>query len=170
MKHLILCLAVGAFVAACGPPPVPEPSVTPTSATATPSRPPSASPGACEDFSHVYHPDRLKVLAPCVTLTGTIEVIRKEADGDDHILVRLDPGQDRYINAVNVSKQHGDLVAEPICENAVSQADAVGACAGVTHPTPVPPVGSHVAVTGPWVLDQQHGWYELHPASFKLIS
>src|SRR5207302_3722844 len=26
-----------------------------------------------------------------------------------------------------------------------------------------PPIGSHVSVTGPYVLDQLHGWMEIHP-------
>ena len=159
-------LAVIVLLAACAAPPPPSPSPSPSQ---LPSVKPSGSANpACQDFSHVYHPDRLKVLAPCATVTGTIEVIRHEPDGDDHILVKLDPGQDKYLNAVNVSAQHGDLIAEPVCEHTVTQADAVSACPAGYKPVPVPPVGSHVVVTGPWVLDQQHSWQEIHPASFVI--
>jgi hypothetical protein len=32
------------------------------------------------------------------------------------------------INSANIKNQSGDLVAEPICVNKVSQADAISAC------------------------------------------
>ena len=36
-------------------------------------------------WNYVYHPQRLQVLQPCITVTGTIDEIRKEADGDYHV-------------------------------------------------------------------------------------
>jgi len=102
-----------------------------------------------------------------VTLTGTIELELAEPDGDFHVRLRLDAGQlcggDPCIDADNVSKQAGDLVLEPVCENPITQADAGAACQGYHNPLVVPPVGSHVAATGPFVLDQDHGWNEIHP-------
>ena len=119
---------------------------------------------ACGDpHAHVYSPDRLQLLAPCVTLTGTVDIIRTESDGDLHVLLRLDPGQSKYINAKNISAENGDLVTEPVCVNAPTQADAIPACSGYHNPLPIPGVGSHVAATGAWVLDLDHGWMELHP-------
>jgi hypothetical protein len=92
-------------------------------------------------------------------------VIRSEKDGDLHVLLRLDPGHTKYINATNISAQQGDLVLEPVCVSAPMQADAVGACTGYTNPLPIPAVGTHIAVTGAWVLDIDHGWMEIHPVS-----
>jgi len=98
-------------------------------------------------------------------VTGTIAEIRVEPDGDLHVLLKLDPGQQRYVNNKNVSDQQGDLVLEPVCVKPVTQADAVAACAGYVNPIVLPPVGTHTAVTGAWVLDTDHGWLEIHPVS-----
>jgi len=98
-----------------------------------------------------------------VTVTGTVEIIRTEKDGDLHVLLRLDPGQNEYINAVNVSAQNSLLVLEPVCVNTPTQADAIPACAGYANPLPIPAVSTHVSATGAWVHDLDHGWLELHP-------
>jgi hypothetical protein len=69
-------------------------------------------------------------------------------------------------NDANVSSQYGDLVAEVICQNPVEQADAVDACSDFNYTVNVPPVGTHVKVTGSYVLDLQHGgWAEIHPVT-----
>ena len=118
--------------------------------------------------AHVYHPDRLALLAPCVTVGGVVEVIRHEADGDWHVLFKTDPAYGTLTNSVNVSAQHGDLVIEPTCVGAVSQADAVLPCQGASPPIgfQLIQVGAHLLVTGPYVNDQQHGWNEIHPVVF----
>lgn len=76
---------------------------------------------ACNDelWKHIYHSYRLKIISQCIKVTGTIEVIRIEKDGDDHILLRLDAGQENLINQKNISQQKGDLVLEPVCLNNV---------------------------------------------------
>jgi hypothetical protein len=103
-----------------------------------------------------------------VTVTGTIDVIRTESDGDLHVLLRLDPGQGKYINAKNVSAERGDLVLEPVCVNIPTQTDAISACQGYQNRIPIPAIGTHASVTGAWVLDLDHGWMEIHPvASFN---
>jgi hypothetical protein len=115
--------------------------------------------------NHVYHPDRLKLIKACITVTGTIDGIKKEADGDDHIRLKLDPPFASLINAKNISVQHGDLVIEPICLNTVTQTDAVDACMGAKTSFSIPQVGTHVSVTGPYVFDAPHGWNEIHPVN-----
>lgn len=113
--------------------------------------------------AHVYNPDRLQLLAACVTVTGTVAVIRSESDGDLHVLLRLDSSESKYINAKNISAQDDDLVLEPVCVDTPTQADAMPACAGYQNPIAIPAVGTHTAATGAWVLDLDHGWMELHP-------
>ena len=98
-----------------------------------------------------------------MTVTGTIQVIRSEKDGDLHLLLKLDSGQDSYINSMNVSAELGDLVLEPVCVRTPTQVDAIPACSGYQNPLVIPAVGTHVAVTGAWVLDLDHGWQEIHP-------
>jgi len=129
----------------------------------TASLPPASGPTCGDPHAHVYSPDRLELLAGCATVTGTVEVIRSQADGDLHVLLKLDPGQDKYINSKNVSAELGDLVLEPVCVHAPTQTDAVPACTGYQNPLTIPAVGTHVSVTGAWVLDLDHGWQELHP-------
>jgi hypothetical protein len=111
----------------------------------------------------VYHPYRLEMRNPCQTVTGVIAAIRTEADGDLHVRLALDAQYGNLINSMNVQGEHGDLVLEPVCEGGVTQADAVSACAGYSNPLRIPPASTHVIALGAYVLDQQHGWMELHP-------
>lgn len=147
-----------------------SPESTAASSVESPSPPTIAQAAAkcLPGLPHVYNPDRLKVLNPCVTVTGTVDLVRSEADGDYHVRLHLEPGQlcagQNCLDATNMSQQAGDLVVEPVCEHSISQADAVSACSGYHNTEMVPPVGTHTTVTGPWVLDQDHGWNEIHPA------
>lgn len=147
----------------------PVPGVSPTpSVSATPAPPTVTPPQVCHGMAHVYNPGRLHVLASCVTVRGVIISARQEPDGDLHVLLKVDSDQrdprgGRFTNSVNDAKQAGNLVLEPVCVGPVLQPDAVGACAGYHNPLMVPPSGTHVVVTGPWVLDAPHGWLEVHP-------
>src|ERR1043165_4782155 len=46
-------------------------------------------------WNHVYNPSRLKVVTECVVATGVITEIEPDDDGDSHMLLRLDPGQEK---------------------------------------------------------------------------
>lgn len=123
-----------------------NPSNTDTNATiidpTSLSNPPA---GQCDQslWDHVYHPERLQIIDRCKTVLGIIESNTAEADGDYHIKLKLDPQFSNLINSANVNGQFGDMVVEPI------------------H---ISYVGSHVNVTGSYVLDNQHGgWVEIHP-------
>jgi len=117
-------------------------------------------------WQHIYNAERLKVVRNCISVTGTIEDIRAEADGDYHVLVRLDPQFANLVNAANNKEQNGDLVVEPVCQRAVTQEDAVTACANYSNRIEIPSIGTHVQVTGSYVLDTEHGsWAEIHPAT-----
>lgn len=121
----------------------------------------ATSPCGAHPFEHVYHPNRLKVLAKCRTITGTIDFIRREPDGDLHIRLHVDDAS--LLDQKNIDEQHGDLVIEPMCVHEVTQEDAKDACRGYQSDIVVPAVGTRVSETGPWVLDQPHGWNEIHP-------
>ena len=114
-------------------------------------------------WDHVYNPSRLQLVDYCRSVSGTIESIRTERDGDFHIRVKLDPQFSDLINSANINGQFGDLVVEPICVNKVTQPSAVSACQDFHQNIEVPPVGTHVEITGSYVLDKEHGnWAEIH--------
>jgi hypothetical protein len=135
------------------PPPTskPGPSKTAPSVTPSPTPKPLADPALqkyCrpgDPLVGVYSPARLAVKNPCVSVTGVIRVRHTESDGDIHLgLAGVDH---RWLNAANLGHSLGDLVLEIVPD----------------LPMAVPPIGSRVTVIGPWVLDTQTGWNEIHP-------
>jgi len=116
-------------------------------------------------WNHVYSPTRLQQLASCVSATGIVEESTADADGDQHFLLRLDPGQDRLVNKRNRKKKNGGLVVEIVCANPASLKKAKLACAGYTNRIAIPPLGAHIRATGTYVLDSHNGWTEIHPVS-----
>lgn len=147
----------------------PKTAVAPsTSPAVTPPTPaPAAAASACDAslWNHIYHSYRLTVLQQCTTVTGTIDHIIHEKDGDTHIRLKLDPAYTSMLNAKNNSAQYGDLVLEPVCEETPTQSDAISACSGYRSSVVVPGDGTHVSVTGSYVLDTDHGWNEIHPVT-----
>lgn len=138
-------------------------------------------------WSHVYTPSRLKVLQKCVELTGIIwDTPTKEGDGDYHILLRLDKGQDFYLNDKNYEFKDSCIVVEPVCavkdpkhKNKVKTtlmyrtlySDLPECCDNYNSTVYIPKKGEHVKVQGPLVIDEgeykivQHGWAEIHPVT-----
>jgi len=104
-------------------------------------------------------------LDPCISVTGAVEEVRKEADGDVHILFRLDQQFASLLNEKNISRQQGDLVLEPICQVKVRQPDAEEPCSQYNGPYFEPLVGQRYLVWGAYVHDADHGWNELHPVT-----
>ncbi len=127
--------------------------------------------GSCQDcdaqlWNHVYHSDRLHVIEKCKAVTGVIFNASPEADGDVHVRLVLDDGQEELLNQGNIDKQHGCLVVEPMCKKRVTQEDAIDACNDFTQvAVKVPKKGTHVRVTGAYVFDAEHGWNEIHPVT-----
>jgi hypothetical protein len=116
-------------------------------------------------WNYVYNPTRLQQLAPCITVTGTIDESDADRDGDQHFLLKLDPGQDTLVNKRNGKKKGGELVLEIVCANPTIMKKVKSACTGYTNPIAIPAVGTHVAVTGTYVIDSHNGWAEIHPVS-----
>jgi hypothetical protein len=130
---------------------------------------PSARSAACaptDQDRYVYNPDRLLVQSACVRVTGVVQAVRGEADGDFHILIALDPTYAHLLRPANQGEELGDLVIEPVCVKDVSQADAIDACSADPDPlhAPYPAIGEGVWMEGRYVFDLDHGgWAELHP-------
>lgn len=126
----------------------------------------------------MYHPYRLKVQNACMTVTGTVAYVRNEDDGDVHFNLSLPPDESHLLDQANYDHEHGELVVEivpadqPGCTPGqpphlpstayTSSSYSYGICTGADIPTP--PLGAQVSVTGPYALDSDHGWMEIHPA------
>jgi len=136
VRPLVVVLVLAVLMAGCalrqaGPPPSPHCR--------------SGSP-----LAGVYHPERLKVKSRCRVAVGTVEKMKPELyDGDIHIQLRLDPGQDGLLSSGN-SRVGGTLILEIIPWD--------------RSRVLVPEVGQRIEVVGPWVDDTAHGWNEIHPA------
>ena len=154
----------------------PAPATTHANASA-PGTPGTSTLNGCGGglWKHVYNPQRLLVKQGCVTVSGTVvdatngrepDGARHEADGDTHSWIRLDPAYRDMLDAGNTSDEGGNLVFEIVCHYKVTQADAKPACGGFTDHTVIPPVGTHVEITGSYVQDTNHAkWNEIHPVS-----
>jgi hypothetical protein len=128
---VVALVAGGCFLRQAGPPPSPHCR--------------SGSP-----LVGVYHPDRLKVKRRCHVAVGTVEKVKAELyDGDIHIELKLDPGQDGLLSSGN-ARVGGTLILEIIPWD--------------RSRVLVPDVGQRIEVVGPWVDDTAHGWNEIHPA------
>lgn len=95
----------------------------------------------------VHNPDRLEVLERCARVEGVVLETAREDDGDVHVWIAPDTGFERLLNAEDHYQARPALLTEIIPGSSI----------------PVPRIGEHVAVTGPWVLDKDHGWREIHP-------
>jgi hypothetical protein len=102
-------------------------------------------PGPASALVGVYDPQRLTVLNPCQTVSGTVEQILTNVDGDYHINLKPDPGYETLLSAAN----QGQLVTEIMPRD--------------LGRLPVPKVGDHLTLVGVHVIDQAHGWNEIHP-------
>src|SRR5215472_16008298 len=71
-------------------------------------------------WAHVYHgrfsspKERLQVINPCLTVTGTVMNGRAGSDGDWHILLNLDSEYRSLLNQANLEKKQGYHVLEPM--------------------------------------------------------
>jgi hypothetical protein len=99
-----------------------------------------------ETFAHVHNPNRLRLIAPCATVTGTVDTVTwQPTDGDWQVELLLDPP---YATFVPDIREPLDLKVIP--------ADV----ATVALPRP----GDRVAASGAWVNNRnQSGAPQLHP-------
>ena len=135
MRPLVLLLVLAVLVAGC---------------TFRRAAPPSPHCRSGSPLAGVYHPQRLKVKSRCRVAIGTVEKVKAELyDGDIHIELRLDPGQESLLSSGN-ARVGGTLILEIIPWD--------------RSRVLVPELGQRVEVVGPWVDDTAHGWNEIHPA------
>ena len=99
-----------------------------------------------------------------MTVTGTVDnVPHVSDDGDLDFHFVPDP---QFANLLN-SANNGHLHVEAICQGPINSdtPQAVQSCGAYKNSIVIPPPGTHASVTGPYVLDTNHGWNEIHPVS-----
>jgi len=118
-------------------------------------------------WPRMHDVQRIKIVGACQTVTGVIATVGSSDDGDIDMQLTLDAGFGNLLNSGNVTKLNGNLQIEAICQAPVHAdvPDAQRTCANFSGTVPIPAVGTHVRVTGVYVLDSDHGWMEIHPIS-----
>ncbi len=187
-------------LAGCGLTTPHDPEATPTtphrSSTATtrrplptPATPPESKASLLQRGCHlddpragVNSPTRLIVKDPCVTVHGIVGCIfTDEEDGDTHLALLPDPDDAHYLTRGNLAWACADdqgsddaprMVVEVIPQHCTARPDNCADRGHFTDPA-IPPHGSHVAITGAWVLDTSTRsgmtlWSEIHPA-FRIV-
>lgn len=114
-------------------------------------------------WKYVYNRQRLQVTAKCKTVTGVIEESSANEDGDQHMLLKLDAGQEELLTKRNTKKKQGYLVIEAVCANKTTLGKVENTCNGYMNKIQIPKLGAHVKVTGSLVIDTHNGWAEIHP-------
>jgi len=91
--------------------------------------------------------------------------VAHEDDGDYHVWFKPDPAYELLLNAQNHFQAQPAMLAEitPECPPSTNPPDAGSAARCPKSKLPVPVIGQHIAIDGPWVLDTDHGWREIHP-------
>jgi hypothetical protein len=136
-------------------------------------------PGA--PLAGVYLPSRLHVRKRCITVSGVVDCVRQEPDGDVHIDLHLAPAFRRFLTRANAFQHcaghNGPLLVVEIVPQAegLPFPDNSAGRAGFVTPK-APKVGERIKVTGPYVLDTNAlhdlifpghnvaNWAEIHPA------
>jgi hypothetical protein len=134
-----------------------------------------------DPLAGVYFPSRLAVHNGCTTLSGTVDCVQPEPDGDIHIRLRPDPAYRRLLTPANAAQQCPQQKDPHLIIEIIPQIghgpfeDNSATKAGFLTPT-APVAGDHVTVTGPYVWDSNllhdlvypgrdvKDWAEIHPA------
>jgi hypothetical protein len=107
--------------------------------------------------NRVHHPDRLILLDSSKTLSGRVEKIESDIDGDIHI--RLKIGDSSLLVKNNYKDENGCMVGEIVC--AVPSLFPV--CWFYKNKITIPKEGDSIEIEGPYVFDKTHGITEIHP-------
>jgi hypothetical protein len=140
---------------------------TAASSTVTPT-PPNVGTNGCRTSAPeagVHNPDRLQVLDPCKHAAGIAVDVAHEDDGDYHLWFKPDPGFEYLLNSEDHFQAQPAMLAEitPDCPESTNPPDAQSAARCPKSTLQIPVIGDHIVIDGPWVLDVDHGWREIHP-------
>lgn len=139
----------------------------PSTIAPTPSHPAASGCGTGPPEAGVHNPDRLQVLDPCKHAAGIVVDVAYENDGDFHVWFTVDPGFAYLLNSEDHFQARTAMLAEitPDCPGATNPPDAQSAARCPKSQLRIPAIGEHIAIDGPWVLDTDHGWREIHPVN-----
>jgi PHP family Zn ribbon phosphoesterase len=114
--------------------------------------------------NRVHHPDRLILLDSSKTLSGRVEKIESDIDGDIHI--RLKIGDSSLLVKNNYKDENGCLVGEIVC--VVPSIFTI--CWFYKNEITIPREGDSIEIEGPYVFDKGHNITEIHPImNLKII-
>ena len=145
----------------------------------------SLSAGQCKwgpPLAGVYVSGRLRLIDRCMTVSGTVDCLKVEPDGDVHVRLRVDPQSAGLLQPANSLQTCADhpgphLVVEIIPQHpqGILFRTNVADAGGFIDPR-VPAPGEHITVTGPYAIDTNslhrvlyqgraaENWAEIHPA------
>jgi hypothetical protein len=114
--------------------------------------------------NRVHHPNRLILLDSSKTLSGKVEKIESDIDGDIHI--RLKIGDSSLLVKNNYKDENGCMVGEIVC--AVPSVFPI--CWFYKNEITLPKEGDSIEIEGPYVFDKGHNITEIHPImNLKII-
>lgn len=107
--------------------------------------------------NRVHHPKRLILLDSSETLSGRVEKVESDMDGDIHIQLRI---HDSVLLSKNNHKdENGCIVGEIVC----SVPSIFPICWFYKNKITIPKKGDSIEIEGPYVFDKTHGITEIHP-------
>jgi hypothetical protein len=101
-------------------------------------------------LASVTDPARFKVLARCVSLTGTVRSIAHAQSGAYQVTISPDIAFRGVLSTANKAALKGNLLLE------ITASDAARGVRPMA-------IGTHVYVVGSLLLNMNHGWNELYP-------
>ncbi len=128
------------------------------------SIPPQFVATGCDSSLWQYNAEEEKVSAPCIYLTGVVQQVRPEDDGDMNIQLKPDSQYSGLLNSYNSNDGGGNIGLEPICVVRPSKTVFKKACKGYSNHVTIPEVGMHIGVKGSYGQDK-HYWMEIHPVT-----
>lgn len=126
-------------------------SLAQTSSRRAQSVAPSPSPycRSGDPLAGVYNPLRFRVLSKCQVASGVLASATLQDGRDERIYVHVD-AQYAYLLGVGSSNfESGMLVLELVAQDQAT--------------IPVPSIGQHITLVGPWVYDTENQWYAICP-------
>jgi hypothetical protein len=132
---------------------------------------PASACGSGRPLAGIYQPDRLQILDPCQHAVGLVVSVVPEDDGDYHVWIVVDPAYSDLLNAENHFQGKPTMLAEIVPDCPANTPPPDGPAADKCPPTrlTVPTAGQRISIDGPWVLDTNHGWREIHPVDTLVI-